>query len=247
MLVKLYKKIKTGKISRYQLARLLSNFSHLTPKERFITEFSKKFVEKAEQLVTKAKLKAIAKKELTNSDLSNVLAEILNRQMYQEKNSLTTFLVALMLYAPDEFLSNSKNLIEFQADEHLKNSDVACINCADIIKLNGWKIRIAGSGSRPLLPFYHKDNLKIRTNKKNKSAVLLFTQTNYDKTQKDGKTQITLKKIEITKNFIKLYFEVFTSRYHRRYGTTKKNYLAVFEIIIKNNEIKLKRSGRVSI
>ncbi len=166
MLVRLYKEVKTEKISRYQLVKLLSNFSHSIPKERFITEFSKKFVEKTERLVAKAKLKAIAKKELTNSDLSDVLAEILNRQIYQKKNNLTTFLVALMLYAPDEFFSETKNLIEFQADEHLKNSDIVCINYADIIKLNGWSIRIASSGSTPLLPFYNRENLEIRTNKK---------------------------------------------------------------------------------
>ncbi|PMP96114.1 MAG: hypothetical protein C0169_04775, partial [Thermodesulfobacterium geofontis] len=230
MLVQLYKAVKKGEISRSQLAKLLSSFSHLTPKkERFTTEFSKKFVEKAEQLVAKAKLKAIAKKELTTSNSSDVLAGILNRQIHQKKNSLTTSLVALMLYAPDEFFSQSTKLTEFQADEHLKNSDIVCINHADVIKLNGWSIRIASSKSTPFLPFYNQKNLEIRTNKKNKSAVLLFTRINYryvlyyrNKKTKKEETQITLKKIEITKDLLRLYFEVFTFKYHRRYGITKK-------------------------
>ncbi|MGC9100830.1 MAG: hypothetical protein ACP5HC_06200 [Caldisericum sp.] len=255
MLVKLYKEIKTGKISRYQLARLLSNFSHLTPKERFTTEFSKKFIEKAEQLVAKAKLKAIAKKELTNSDFSDVLTKILIRQIYQKKSSLTPFLVALMLYIPDEILSYDEELIEFDADEHLKNSDSVCINYADVIKLNGWKIRIKSLRRTPIFPFYCRDNLvDIRFNRKNKSAIVLFTRLNYryvtyysnNKTKKKEKN-ITLSKIEITKNLIRLYFDVFTFRYHKRFGITKRKYLAVFEILVKDNEIKLKHNGRVSI
>ncbi len=83
---------------------------------------------------------------------------------------------------------------------------------------------------------------------------MLFTRIDYrydlyyrNKKTKKKETEITLKKIEITKNLIRLFFEVFTFRYHRRYGFTKRNYLAIFEIVVKDNEIKLKRSGRISI
>ncbi|MGC9059346.1 MAG: hypothetical protein ACP5H3_03015 [Candidatus Aenigmatarchaeota archaeon] len=253
MLVWLYKKIKKGKNTRYQVAQALASFiSEHEKKERFITEFSKKFVEKAEQLVAKAKLKAIAKKELTNSDFSDVLAKILTRQIYQKKSSLTPFLVALMLYVPDELLSQDEELIEFDADEHLKNSDSVCIDYADVIKLNGWKIRIKSLRRTPIFPFYCRYNLVgIRFNRKNKSAVVLFTRLNYryvvyysnNKTKKKEK-DINLSKIEITKNSIRLYFDVFIFRYHRRFGITKREYLAVFEILVKDNEIKLKHNGR---